>query len=152
MLSIQCTALLPHVIILQPGKAAATESHFVSPALPLFYCVASTTRRGRKKMKRASTRGALCRLLQMLSQRLSRQLPPSSLSSSCLDLLSAFLCTKPSSTPNLSQLVGKEEFVIVVPIPVCRQQRIFHRYSAGGNLAIFLTLAQDWIISNYLGL
>lgn len=64
------------VIILHLGKPAAIKSHFVSSALPLFDCVASTTQRSRKKMKRASTREALWTFLQMLSQRLSRAASP----------------------------------------------------------------------------
>lgn len=157
------------VIILHLGKPAAIKSHFVSPALPLFDCVASTTQRSRKKMKRASTRGALWTFLQMLSQRLSRAASPLLLFFLALVSLlrSAFLCIK---TPNLSQLVG-EEFVVIVPSSVSvvavpgelrapppprpalfREQRIFHRYCAGSILAISLTLGQDWIISNYLEL
>lgn len=134
----------------------------------MFYCVASTTQRSKKNTKRASTRGAF---VDVPADALPAIIPGSFTLPPFLALVSllrsALLCTKPSSTPNLSQLVG-EEFGIIVPSSVSvaavpgerhaprpalfREQRIFHRYFAGSNLGIFLTLAQEWIISNYLGL
>lgn len=136
---------------------------------PCFIVLPAQHRGAKKKnTKRASTRGAF---VDVPADALPAIIPGSFTPPPFLALVSllrsALLCTKPSSTPNLSQLVG-EEFGIIVPSSVSvaavpgerhaprpalfREQRIFHRYFAGSNLGIFLTLAQEWIISNYLRL